>query len=48
MQKIVSAGCVDFSNKDRKLSEAEKLDFDDDMLPLKPGSGMQATRVERV
>jgi dUTP pyrophosphatase len=30
IEKIVSAGCIDFSNKDRKVSETEKLDFDDD------------------
>ncbi|MEA2075562.1 MAG: deoxyuridine 5'-triphosphate nucleotidohydrolase [Euryarchaeota archaeon] len=36
IEKIVSAGCVDFSNNDRKLSETEKLDLDDDrvFLPL--------------
>lgn len=37
IEKIVSAGCIDFSNKDRKLSETEKLDFDDDWLFLAPG-----------
>jgi len=36
IEKIVSAGCVDFSNNDRKLSGTEKLDLDDDrvFLPL--------------
>lgn len=37
IEKIVSAGCIDFSNKDRKLSETEKLDFDDDRVFLSPG-----------
>jgi len=38
VEKIVSAGCVDFSNKDRKLSETERLDFNDDRLFLSPGA----------
>ncbi len=38
IEKIVSAGCIDFSNNDRKLSETEKLDFDADGLFLPPGS----------
>jgi len=38
IEKIVSAGCVDFSNKDRKLSETKKLDFDDDRVFLSPGA----------
>jgi dUTP pyrophosphatase len=38
VEKIVSAGCVDFSNKDRKLSETERLDFDDDQIFLPPGA----------
>ncbi len=38
IEKIVSAGCVDFSNKDRKLSETEKLDFDGDPVFLSPGA----------
>ena len=37
IEKIVSAGCIDFSNKDRKLSDTEKLDFDADGLFLPPG-----------
>jgi len=37
IEKIVSAGCVDFSNKDRKLSETERLDFNDDRVFLPPG-----------
>ncbi|MBN1762329.1 MAG: deoxyuridine 5'-triphosphate nucleotidohydrolase [Methanomicrobia archaeon] len=38
VEKVVSAGCVDFSNKDRKLSETERLDFDDDQVFLSPGA----------
>ena len=38
IEKIVSAGCVDFSNKDRKLSDTEELDFDDDRVFLSPGA----------
>jgi dUTP pyrophosphatase len=37
IEKITSAGCVDFNNKDRKLSETEKLDFDGDQVFLPPG-----------
>jgi dUTP pyrophosphatase len=37
IEKIVSPGCVDFSNKDRKLSETEKLAFDGDQVFLPPG-----------
>lgn len=38
VEKIVSAGCVDFSNKDRKLSETEELDFNLDRVFLPPGA----------
>ena len=38
LEKIVSTGCVDFSNKERKLSETERLDFDDDQVFLPPGA----------
>ncbi|NQE45602.1 Deoxyuridine 5'-triphosphate nucleotidohydrolase [ANME-1 cluster archaeon GoMg2] len=37
VEKIAGAGCIDFSNKDRKLSDVVKLDFDDDWLFLAPG-----------
>lgn len=38
IEKIVGAGCIDFSNKERKLSETVELDFDDDRLFLPTGS----------
>ena len=38
IEQIVSPGCVDFSNKDRKLSETKKLDFDGDQVFLPFGS----------
>jgi len=37
IEKIVGAGYIDFSNKERKLSEIVELDFDDDMMLLPPG-----------
>jgi dUTP pyrophosphatase len=37
VEKIVGAGSIDFSNKDRKLSDTVKQDFDDDWLFLVPG-----------
>ena len=37
IEKIVSAGRVDFSNKERKLSETVHLDFKDDWVFLPPG-----------
>ena len=37
VEKIVGAGSIDFSNKDRKLSDTVKQDFDDDWLFLAPG-----------
>ncbi len=38
IEKIVGAGCIDFSNKERKLSETVELDFDDDRMFLPTGS----------
>lgn len=38
IEKIVSAGCIDFSNKDRKLSETEVLDLNSDRVFLSPGA----------
>jgi dUTP pyrophosphatase len=38
IEKIVSAGCVDFNNKDRKLSETVKMDFDGDQVFLPAGA----------
>jgi len=37
VEKIAGAGCIDFSNKDRKLSDVVKQDFDADWLFLVPG-----------
>lgn len=37
IEKIVGAGCIDFSNKERKLSETVELDFDGDWLFLPTG-----------
>lgn len=38
IEKLVSAGCVDFSNEERKLSETVNLDFDADHVFLPPGA----------
>jgi dUTP pyrophosphatase len=37
IEKIVNVGCIDFSNKDWKLSETKKLGFDDGRVFLSPG-----------
>ncbi len=37
IEKIVGAGCIDFSNNDRKISDTLKIDFDGDLLFLPPG-----------
>jgi dUTP pyrophosphatase len=36
--KLTSAGCVDFSNAERTLSETEPLGFVDDQVFLRPGA----------
>jgi len=38
IEKIVGAGCIDFSNNDRKISDTLKMDFDGDWLFLPPGA----------
>lgn len=38
IEKIVGAGCIDFSNNDRKISETVELDFGDDRMFLPTGS----------
>ncbi len=38
IEKFVGAGCVDFSNKERKLSETGNLEFKGDVLFLPPGA----------
>ena len=38
VEKMVSEGCVDFSNEGRVLSKTQKLDFDGDTLFLLPGA----------
>jgi dUTP pyrophosphatase len=38
IEKLTSAGCVDFSNAERTLSETEPLGFVDDQVFLQPGA----------
>lgn len=38
IETIVDAGCIDFSNNERKLSDTAKMDFHGDWLFLPPGS----------
>ncbi|MGB2842128.1 MAG: deoxyuridine 5'-triphosphate nucleotidohydrolase [Halobacteriota archaeon] len=38
IETIVGAGCIDFSNKERRISETVELDFDGDWLFLPTGS----------
>ena len=38
IEKLTSAGCVDFSNAERTLSETEPLEFVDDQVFLRPGA----------
>lgn len=37
IEKIVDAGCIDFSSEERKLSDTLKMDFDGDWMFLPPG-----------
>ncbi len=37
VEKIAGAGCIDFSNRDRKLSDTVKQDFDADWVYLSQG-----------